>query len=168
MAKAKDPKLLTRGRFLGPLLSNQLQGYPGLTPNLDYRTADPRALVTLYTGLVHRNHIKQQLHILGAAAQDVPDDASSTRPVVSPVSQAVEKPQDTSFGPTTKAPLGSILLGRSGDKGANVNVGLFFPSAEESVEKWDWLRGFLTTARLIGKREALHSNSDAADPESQN
>lgn len=152
MAKAKDAKPLTRGRFLGPLLSNQLQGYPALTPNLDYRTAEPRALVTLYTGLISRSHIKQSLHMLGSEAQLVPDDA----PSASPGSNASRTPaganntEQISFGPTTKAHLGSILFGRSGDKGANVNVGLFFPSAEESVEKWAWLRGFLTTAKLIG------------------
>jgi hypothetical protein len=55
-----------------------------------------------------------------------------------------------SFGPTTVRPLGDIALGRSGDKGGNVNCGLYVQTAGE----WDWLRSFLTRDRmkeLMGK-----------------
>jgi hypothetical protein len=48
------------------------------------------------------------------------------------------------FGPTALRPLGDLVLGRSGDKGANVNIGLFVHSAEQ----WDWLRAFMTRDRL--------------------
>jgi hypothetical protein len=34
-----------------------------------------------------------------------------------------------------------VALARSGDKGANVNIGLFVHTNDE----WDWLRSFLTT-----------------------
>lgn len=46
-------------------------------------------------------------------------------------------------------PLGDIALGRSGDKGANVNCGLYVPAAEDPTgEKWDWLRAFMTKAQM--------------------
>ncbi|KAF4996269.1 hypothetical protein FDECE_12513, partial [Fusarium decemcellulare] len=51
LAQSRDPKLLTPGRLLGPMLSNQLQGYPGLTANLDYRTAEPKLFCTYFPGL---------------------------------------------------------------------------------------------------------------------
>ncbi len=54
------------------------------------------------------------------------------------------------FGETIKAPLGSLVYARSGDKGANVNVGFFFPAGQDADLKWDWLRNFLTKERLHG------------------
>jgi NAD(P)-dependent dehydrogenase (short-subunit alcohol dehydrogenase family) len=49
-----------------------------------------------------------------------------------------------SFGETVDAPLGHVVLGRSGDKASDANVG-FFVSNEE---QWDWLRSFLTIGKL--------------------
>ena len=54
------------------------------------------------------------------------------------------------FGPTKSMPLGNIVIGRSGDKGPNVNCGLF----TDRPEIWEWLRSFLTIQKmkeLIGK-----------------
>ena len=41
-------------------------------------------------------------------------------------------------------PLGNIVIGRSGDKGPNVNCGLF----TDRAEIWEWLRSFLTLERM--------------------
>ncbi|CAK7233746.1 hypothetical protein SCUCBS95973_008700 [Sporothrix curviconia] len=57
--------------------------------------------------------------------------------------QAVGKPffeALSSWGPTQKAPLGSIVHGRSGDKSSDCNVGFWAHDDEE----WDWLRSLLT------------------------
>lgn len=46
--------------------------------------------------------------------------------------------------------LGDIALARSGDKGANINFGIFVRSAGQ----WDWFRSFMTRERiraLLGK-----------------
>ena len=48
------------------------------------------------------------------------------------------------FGPAFIAPLGDIALARSGDKGANINIGLFVQTAQE----WDWFRNFMTRDRM--------------------
>ena len=48
------------------------------------------------------------------------------------------------FGETVEAPLGFVALGRSGDKASDANVGFFV--AEQ--EQWDWLRSFLTIAKM--------------------
>lgn len=50
----------------------------------------------------------------------------------------------STFGEVTKAPLGSIVFGRSGDKGANCNVGFFVQRTDE----WNWLRSYLTIERV--------------------
>jgi hypothetical protein len=58
-----------------------------------------------------------------------------------------------SFGETVKIPLGRIVLGRSGDKCSDANVGLFVRHDDE----WDWLRSFLTIEKikeLLGPEEA--------------
>ncbi|PSN71700.1 DUF1446-domain-containing protein [Corynespora cassiicola Philippines] len=62
-----------------------------------------------------------------------------------------------SLGPTTRARLGDVALARSGDKGANLNVGFFIPTTLPSSyapssplygQAWDWLRSYLTIPRL--------------------
>jgi hypothetical protein len=42
------------------------------------------------------------------------------------------------------APLGDIALGRSGDKGANVNFGVYVHTNEE----FQWLRSFMTKKQM--------------------
>jgi hypothetical protein len=49
-----------------------------------------------------------------------------------------------SFGPKTMRPLGDVVLSRSGDKGGNVNLGLFVQTGHQ----FDWLRSFMTRERL--------------------
>ena len=48
------------------------------------------------------------------------------------------------FGETVNAPLGYRVLGRSGDKAADANVGFFVRNDDE----WDWLRSFLTVEKI--------------------
>ena len=49
-----------------------------------------------------------------------------------------------SFGPTTRGPLGWVVLGRSGDKASDANVGFFVRRDDE----WDWLRSLLTIPKV--------------------
>lgn len=56
-----------------------------------------------------------------------------------------------SFGRTVIRPLGDLVYARSGDKGANVNVGFYCAEGEMAARKWDWLRSMLTTEKLRGK-----------------
>lgn len=50
----------------------------------------------------------------------------------------------TAFGPTTSVPLGHRILGRSGDKASNVNIGFFARTDDE----YDWLCSFLTVDKI--------------------
>jgi Acyclic terpene utilisation family protein AtuA len=48
-------------------------------------------------------------------------------------------------GDTVRAPLGTIIGSRSGDKGGNANLGVF----ARTDEAWAWLDSFLTTDKLV-------------------
>jgi hypothetical protein len=49
-----------------------------------------------------------------------------------------------SFGPTTRAPLGDLVYARSGDKGANANVGFFVHEPDE----YRWLQSVMTKSTM--------------------
>ncbi|CCT72845.1 related to DUF1446 domain protein [Fusarium fujikuroi IMI 58289] len=149
-AQSRDAKTLTAGRFLGPMMSNQLQGYPGLTANLDYRTAAPKLITTYFPGLFDRKRIEQVVHFVNQPERTIrvhDDDVIITPRLDLPKQLSAETkdpvPLDR-FGPTRRVALGSRVFSRSGDKGANVNVGLFFPVGRDMNQKYDWLRSFLT------------------------
>lgn len=154
LAQAKDRELVSAGKFLGPLMSNQLSGYPGLTANVDFRTAEPKLLCTYFPGLVNQRHVRLSVHFVSEGngkSMPVPSHEVYT-PIHLLPAQLDYQPTDpaslSSFGPTVKAPLGLVVYARSGDKGANVNVGFFIPRGLNEPEKYDWLRSLLTTEKL--------------------
>lgn len=156
-AQAKDAKTVAPGRLLGPLMSNQLSGYPGLTANFDFRTAEPKLFCTYFPGLVNRKYV-QQVVLFATTGDSPPGLLISGTTAYTPIDRLPNQPdyQPTnpislsSFGPTVRAPLGLAVYSRSGDKGANVNVGFFFPRGLHESAKYDWLRSFLTTRTLRG------------------
>lgn len=133
-------------------MSNLLSGFPGITLNMDFRTAQPKRFLEFWPGLIPRSFTSQTLHFPYKSFA-----ISETIPLLTP-SQVPKQPSYESsspiplsdFGPTVRAPLGHIVYARSGDKGANVNVGFFCPGEHASQEqiKWDWLRSFLTIDRI--------------------
>ena len=73
------------------------------------------------------------------------DPITPTEPLQPRESYETHEPVDlSSFGAITLAPIGDIALARSGDKGANVNLGIFVHTDDE----WAWLRTFMTKAQL--------------------
>ncbi|KAK3651503.1 hypothetical protein LTR56_005645 [Elasticomyces elasticus] len=139
---------------------NTMQHYAGMHLTRDLRTATPRPFLGFYPAVISQSEIEESVNILpNKSSGDVSKyvvgppkktEALSTREDYEPTN-AVDL---ASFGETVMAPLGDIALGRSGDKGANVNCGLFVPEQEdESGEKWNWLRSFMTktqTRKMIG------------------
>jgi hypothetical protein len=141
-------------------MSNQLQGYPGLTFNLDHRTADPKPYVTYFPGIIDLSTAQQHVHFLAdksgksqATSKAVPNNKIVTLEKDLPREQESNSKGHhdfNSFGETIVLPLGDEVYARSGDKGANVNVGFFFPSGPNAEMKWEWLRSFLTREKLCG------------------
>lgn len=133
-----------------------MQHYSGFHLSLDTRTALPRPYLAYYPGLYKQNDLKESVSIISS---DTSSSSSSSKPpqtfpaghppTYSPVSPrasyetASPRPL-SSFGPTRRARLGDVVLARSGDKGANINIGLFVRRAAH----YPWLQSFLTVARM--------------------
>lgn len=115
----------------------------------DMRTADPKTFYVYYPAIMPQNEVEEAVHVLAKGGK-MERSFPVTRP---PAYEDLEEREsyDTrdpvpldSFGPTVSMPLGNIVIGRSGDKGPNVNCGLF----TDRAEVWEWLRSFLTLDKM--------------------
>ena len=115
----------------------------------DSRDGDPRSFIVYYPSIVEQSKIQEAVHLLssdGTIAESylcspLPKlEAIGPRPSYDPVSPV----RLDTFGRTVERPLGDIVLGRSGDKGPNLNCGLFVHT--EAV--WDWFQSFMTLQRM--------------------
>lgn len=115
--------------------------------SLDLRTALPKPFLAYYPALVSQNEIDESVSLStpnGDKRISV-GPPKTTEPLQSRANYETQSPVSiNSFGPTTSRPLGDIALARSGDKGANVNLGLFVHTAEQ----WEWFRSFMTRDKL--------------------
>ena len=152
-AQAKDLETLKVENFKDPVIENLISAYPGFTPSLEYhRTGMPKPFLAYYPGLLPRGLIEPvKVHFLDSKDTLTIAHPSYVTPVAKLPKQQNYEPTDPvsldSFGPTVKIPLGYQVFARSGDKGANVNCGLF--PRGQSKEEWDWLRTFLSTEKVM-------------------
>ncbi|ETN41265.1 uncharacterized protein HMPREF1541_03200 [Cyphellophora europaea CBS 101466] len=125
-----------------------MQHYSGLHLSLDTRTAIPRPYLAFYPGILPQDNLKETVSILSPDRKPRTFEAGHppTYQSLSPrESYETADPQDlASFGPTTRARLGDVVLARSGDKGANINAGFFVRRAAH----YPWLQSFLTIPKL--------------------
>ena len=122
--------------------------------SLDTRLAVPKTFIGFYPATIPQSELDEAVNIItadGKASKFVVGPPKVTEPL-----QARENYEPTnavdvqSFGQTEMRPLGDIALGRSGDKGGNVNIGLYV----QTKEQYDWFRSFMTRAKmreLMGK-----------------
>lgn len=152
-AQAKDYETLAVENFKDPVIENLISAYPGFTPSLEYhRTGVPKPFLAYFPGLIPRGQIEPvKVYFLDSnEVISIPHPAFVTPVAQLPKQQNYEptNPVDLkSFGETVQIPLGYQVYGRSGDKGANVNCGLF--PRGQSQEEWDWFRTFMSTPKLI-------------------
>lgn len=114
------------------------------------RTADPKSFYVYYPCIMPQDEITEAVHLLspgGATHKTIPvTRPPAYEPLETRQSYNTTNPIDLStLGPTVRMPLGNILIGRSGDKGPNVNIGLF--TSQPLI--WDWLRSFLSIEKMI-------------------
>ncbi|KAL4740594.1 DUF1446 domain-containing protein [Aspergillus similis] len=132
--------------------SISLKHFSGLHASLDMRTAFPRPFLAYYPALIKQLDIDEAINFI-----DEPDNISSFGTGHPP---RYEEPGiRDNYDPrdphiyncnTKQMRLGDIALGRSGDKGGNLNVG-FFPA---NAAHWPWLRDYMTKdsmRQLLGK-----------------
>jgi len=125
---------------------NGMQHFAGACCTNDNRTMMPMTYLAYYPGIVAQNQLHEQVHFLGSNPRSFDAGHPSKYEDLAPRrSYETEQPIDlASFGPTVDKPLGDIALARSGDKGGNVNIGIFV----ETNEQWEWLRSFLSSSRM--------------------
>jgi hypothetical protein len=143
-----------------------MQHYSGFHSTSDHRTAAPRPYISYYPAIYPQSELKTSINVLepGDGLHAVQTKAIRTTPP--PKFEDLDKRHSYetkntvdlhSFGPTTRARLGDIVLARSGDKGGNANIGFFIPTSLPSSyppssplyqESWDWLRSFLTVPKM--------------------
>lgn len=121
---------------------------------LDFRTAFPKPYFGFFPATIPHSELDEGVHLLGSGKDS--QFYSVGPPMKTEDLGARESYEPTNpvavghSGETVSMPLGDIALGRSGDKGGNVNCGLFVQTKEE----WDWLRSLLTIdkmKKLMGK-----------------
>lgn len=153
-AQAQDEAVV--GKLMPAFTTNTMQHFAGFHSSLDFRTAFPKPFLAFYPGVIDQNELDAAICIIGKVASQIerfpvgpPEVTESLQPRES---YETSNPVDLrSFGETVMAPIGDIALGRSGDKGANVNCGLFVHTDQE----WDWLRALMTRDKL---REMMGSD----------
>lgn len=158
-AQTRDAEILSgnnfvdsdRGSFARFCIENLLQGYPGSTMAPDMRTAIGRPFFEYWVSLLPQEFVREQAYLPDGRVLDIPSPTVvQTYPREQPSYDPVSPADLSSFGPTTRAPLGYVVLGRSGDKSSNCNLGLFVRHDDE----WEWLRSLLTIGKirqLLGK-----------------
>lgn len=156
-AQAKDAKLFDPGLpdgFARRLYETVLQSCPGVSRSNDLRQSTAKSYFEYFVTLVPQDICKHRVHLLFGDHQmyDIPVPANTTT-YGSQESYDTRDPVPLDhFGEITQAPLGYVVLGRSGDKASDANVGLFAVNEEQ----WDWLRSFLTIEKfkdLLGAQE---------------
>jgi hypothetical protein len=161
-AQTKDPDLLSagamvdsdRGSFARFCIENLLQGYPGSTMAPDMRTAMGRPYFEYWVSLMPQEFVKEVAHLPDGTTVDIPSPGVTKEYDFNQPTYNTRNPVDlSSFGPTTRAPLGYVVLGRSGDKSSNCNLGLFVRRDDE----YKWLQSLLSVEKmreLLGKDDS--------------
>lgn len=147
-AQAQDRNVVAK--VMAAFAYNTMQHFAGFHSSLDFRTAVPKPFLVFYPAVISQSELEESVNVISRknAAnihRNIVGPPKRTEALASRESYDTKHPVDlNSFGPTEMRPLGNIALGRSGDKGANVNCGLYVRTAEE----WDWLRTLMTKAKM--------------------
>ncbi|KAK3063660.1 hypothetical protein LTS18_013773, partial [Coniosporium uncinatum] len=109
-----------------------------------FRTMDPKPFMEMFPATIPLAAIEHKVlvhdQVISIPAPSDANEYSRERP-----SYETSNPLPLDqFAPTERAPLGSIVHARSGDKANNSNVGFFVRHADE----YPWLQSFLTVQRL--------------------
>lgn len=131
------------------MLDTLMQHYAGMHGTLDWRLLQPKPYVAYCPCIMEQRLLKEEIHILDKAGNLVLSTDTGHPPAFRDLTPRQD--YDTAdpiamatFGSTVNARLGDLVLARSGDKGANLNIGFFVREEDE----WDWLRSFLSHGKM--------------------
>lgn len=147
-AQAKDPRIL--GRVPAAWSFYAMAHFAGMHCSLDMRTAIPKPFLGFYPAIIQQSEIDEAINIFNADSVANPKRTAVGLPKKTEALKTRENYEASNatplvnFGETENRPLGDIALGRSGDKGGNVNIGLYV----QIDEQWQWFRSFMTRAKM--------------------
>jgi hypothetical protein len=131
-----------------------MQHFSGFHLSLDMRTAVPRSYLAFYPAITPQDGLDERITILGADGGDALTEEAGHPSRYQAFSAGNRDNYETAspvalaaFGPSTRVRLGDVVLARSGDKGANINIGLF--PRDPSEKHYQWLQSFMTRQRMI-------------------
>jgi len=113
--------------------------FPGFHRALDMRNTFPKLYMDFWPSLIPESQLKLSLSFLHGATKPLPNHHNTIPAMNSASYDAKLSYDEEKWGPTVREPLGSIVMGRSGDKGGNANIGLYVRHSDE----YEWLRSFL-------------------------
>lgn len=112
---------------------------------MDLRTLQPKPYVLYFPGKIEQSQVSIRAHLSWSDSPIGAPPLPNSEPFGGQKSydsqQFVHK---SDLGPTRKAPLGKVVLARSGDKGGNANIGLWVRNDDE----WPWLRSLLSISKI--------------------
>lgn len=121
-----------------------MQHFSGLHFSRDFRTIVPKEINSFYPAIIEQSRLKEGVTFVGGATYEA-EKVAHFEPIGVRVSYDTAQPSDAAgFGETVTAPLSEFVLARSGDKGSNVNIGLFVHEADE----YEWLKTVMSRAKL--------------------
>lgn len=143
IAQASTAEDLAPAKFVRPCIDPIMCAYPGATPHLDLRQAFPKEVFEYYVTLLPQSAIEHRVHLASGSTKDIPHPTETKIwPKQQPTQDVTAAPRIiSSFGITVRAPLGTIVHARSGDKGSDCNVGFWVRHQDE----YAWLQNLLST-----------------------
>jgi hypothetical protein len=139
--------------------------------SLDLRTALPKVFLGFYPATIPQSELDEGVNIItaeGKASRFAVGPPKKTEGLAPRDSYETKNATDpTSFGPTEMRPLGDIALGRSGDKGGNVNLvswqNRYLNDGDANHES-----GFIRTERFsVGLVPLIHDKSQSSRTDGQ-
>ncbi|GAM88119.1 hypothetical protein ANO11243_061500 [Dothideomycetidae sp. 11243] len=125
-----------------------MQHFSGWHCSWDLRTAFPRPFLAYWPAIIAQDELKEAAHIIrGGKIETISAGHPSVYKKLDPrASYDTSSPISLEgLGETRTVRLGDIALGRSGDKGANINLGLYIRGDDRA---WDWFRTFMSRDRI--------------------
>jgi hypothetical protein len=142
MATAHTREPLEPANFAARISSLYLSSYPGFYQDTGVPPSRPRPRIDYWPALLANEAVHHDVMLDGCERISIPPPA---------IAAEVEQPTHPEpsgnagdFGPTRGGPLGTVTFARSGDKGANSNVGIW----AREPRAWPWLCNALTTKTL--------------------
>ncbi|KAK4556757.1 hypothetical protein LTR86_006328 [Recurvomyces mirabilis] len=175
-AQSRDRELLNMRNpegFFRISMVNFLMSCPGASLGNDTRLAEGKPFYEYWPALLPQSAVTHRAHLLytpsggGQNVIDIPPPTNTAKHLRQQPSYDTNSPVDlAAYGETVRVPLGTIVLGRSGDKASDCNVGLFVRESPNN-EIWEWFRSALTVTKireLLGPEECAKFGQWAQQP----